>query len=71
MENLKAVLEAAGYSLADVLKTTVFLKRATDKEGCYKVYETYFRINPPARTTIEGAPCHEGLLVEIEAVAGK
>jgi len=71
LENLKAVVEAAGFSLSDVLKTTVFLKRASDFQGMVRIYETYFKSNPPARTTIEGAMMHPDLLVEIEAVAYK
>ncbi len=69
LENLKAVVEAAGLSLSDVLKTTVFLKRASDFQGMVRIYETYFNSNPPARTTIEGAMMHPEMLVEIEAVA--
>ena len=69
LENLKAVVETAGFSLSDVLKTTVFLKRASDFQGMVRIYETYFKSNPPARTTIEGAMMHPDLLVEIEAVA--
>jgi 2-iminobutanoate/2-iminopropanoate deaminase len=71
LENLKAVVEAAGFSLSDVLKTTVFLKRASDFQGMVKIYETYFKAEPPARTTIEGAMMHPDLLVEIEAIACK
>lgn len=70
LNNLKAVLTAAGSSLEQVLKTTVFLKSMNDFSSMNMVYEKFF--NPktaPARSTIEVARLPKDVLVEIEAVA--
>jgi 2-iminobutanoate/2-iminopropanoate deaminase len=69
LENLKAILEAAGASLGTVVKTTVFLKDMTDFAAMNAVYGTYFRDAPPARSTIEVARLPKDARVEIEAVA--
>jgi 2-iminobutanoate/2-iminopropanoate deaminase len=69
LENLKAILEAAGASLGTVVKTTVFLKDMTDFAAMNAVYGTYFRDVPPARSTIEVARLPKDARVEIEAVA--
>ncbi len=69
LENLKAVLEAAGSSLGQVLKTTVFLKDLNDFRKMNEVYARYFPDNPPARTTIEAARLPLDTLVEIDAIA--
>jgi 2-iminobutanoate/2-iminopropanoate deaminase len=69
IENLKLVLEAAGLSLSDVVKTTVFLK---DMNNFAKMNETYGRLfgpNPPARTTVEVARLPRDVGIEIEAIA--
>ena len=57
-ENLKAILDAAGSSLDQVVKTTVFLADMTEFGAMNEVYSRYFTSNPPARSTIEawGAP---------------
>jgi 2-iminobutanoate/2-iminopropanoate deaminase len=69
LENLKAVLEACGSSLAQVVKTTVFLKNMDDFSGMNDVYGRYFADNPPARATVEAARLPRGALVEIDCVA--
>jgi 2-iminobutanoate/2-iminopropanoate deaminase len=53
LENLKSLLIAADYSLSDVLKVIIFLKRTTDFEGMNRVYSEYFKTNPPARSTVQ------------------
>jgi 2-iminobutanoate/2-iminopropanoate deaminase len=68
MENLKAILEAAGSSLDRTLKTTVYLKDMDDFEAMGKVYSRYFPSHPPARATVEVARLHGGR-VEIELIA--
>jgi len=68
-KNLKAVLEAAGASLAGVVKTTVFLQDMNDFPEMNKVYEECFAGHKPARATIEVAKLPLGALVEIEAIA--
>jgi 2-iminobutanoate/2-iminopropanoate deaminase len=68
MENLKAILEAAGSSLDGTLKTTVYLKDMDDFEAMGKVYSRYFPSHPPARATVEVSRLHGGR-VEIELIA--
>lgn len=68
MQNIAAVLEAAGTTLERVVKTTVFLARVEDAAAMSAVYKQFFPGDPPARSTITvGLPL--GALVEIEAVA--
>ncbi|HPE15725.1 MAG TPA: RidA family protein [Oscillospiraceae bacterium] len=69
LENIKAILEAAGLSTADVVKTTVFLADMNDFGAVNAVYATYFPENPPARSCFQVAALPKGGLVEIEAVA--
>jgi len=69
LENLKAVLEAAGSSLDRVLKTTVFLKDMSEFTPMNEVYGRYFHVNPPARATVEAARLPRDARVEIECVA--
>jgi 2-iminobutanoate/2-iminopropanoate deaminase len=69
LENLKAVLEAAGSSLHKVLKTTLYLKSMHDFDAVNEVYETYFHIAPPARATVEVSRLPRDARVEIDAVA--
>lgn len=68
LDNLTAVIEAAGGTLATVLKTTVYLADMGDFAAMNGVYATYFGDQPPARTTIQVAALPFGALVEIEAV---
>jgi 2-iminobutanoate/2-iminopropanoate deaminase len=71
LENLKAVLESAGSSLKDVLKTTVFLADMDDFPEFNVIYAEYFdEISAPARSTIQVAALPLGALVEIELIAG-
>lgn len=69
LKNLQNVLEAAGSSLANVIKTTVFLKDMNDFAKMNAVYSEFFGENFPARTTVAVAGLPKGALVEIEAVA--
>ena len=69
IENLKAVLEAAGAGLASVLKTTVFLKEMGEFAAMNEVYARYFGSNPPARSTVEVARLPKDVRVEIETIA--
>ena len=71
-ENLKAILEAGGSSLGQVVKATVFLKDMNDFAAMNAVYASYFGDDSealPARTTVEVARLPRNLLVEIEVVA--
>jgi 2-iminobutanoate/2-iminopropanoate deaminase len=69
LRNLGAILEAAGSSLASIVKTTVFLQRLDDFAGMNEVYARHVGERPPARSTIEVAKLPSGALVEIEAIA--
>jgi 2-iminobutanoate/2-iminopropanoate deaminase len=69
LANLAAVLEAAGTSLAHVVKTTVFLANMDDFVAMNQVYAEAFSEKPPARSTVQVARLPLGALVEIEAVA--
>ena len=68
LENLKAVLEAAGSSLQKTVKTTVFLADRKDFAGLNKVYARYFPTDPPARSTVEARLMIDAK-VEIELIA--
>jgi 2-iminobutanoate/2-iminopropanoate deaminase len=72
MENLKAILEAAGSSLAQVVKSTVFLKDFNDFAAMNAVYGAYLApegVVAPARSTVEVSRLPKDVLVEIELVA--
>jgi 2-iminobutanoate/2-iminopropanoate deaminase len=72
LENLKAILEAGGTSLAQVIKTTVYLRDINDFTAMNAVYSSYFgqvRAVMPARTTVEVARLPKDVLVEIDLVA--
>jgi len=67
--NLRAILEAAGTSLDNLVKTTVFLQNLDDFAGMNEVYSKHVGERPPARSTVEVAKLPSGALVEIEAIA--
>jgi 2-iminobutanoate/2-iminopropanoate deaminase len=69
LENLLAVLEAAGSSLAQVVKTTVYLTDMDDFAAMNQVYAEFFPADPPARTTVQVARLPLGARLEIEAIA--
>ena len=69
MENIKAVVEAAGSNLHHVVKTTVFLKDMNDFAAMNEAYGKYFPAAPPARSTVQVARLPKDALVEIEVIA--
>ena len=69
LDNLKAVLEAAGSSMDQVVKTTVFLRDLNDFGAMNEIYGEYFKENPPARSTVQVVKLPRDAAVEIEAVA--
>ena len=69
LQNVRAVLEAAGSDLANVVKTTVFLQSMDEFALMNSVYGQYFGDVPPARSTVEVARLPRGARVEIEAIA--
>jgi 2-iminobutanoate/2-iminopropanoate deaminase len=69
LRNLRAVLDAAGLTLGDVVKTTIFLADMADFATVNAVYATYMPDPPPARSTVQVAALPKAGLVEIEAIA--
>ena len=69
LKNLSAVLEAAGSSLQQVVKTTVFLADMQDFTAMNEVYATFFGAEPPARSTVQAARLPRDARVEIDVVA--
>ena len=69
MQNLSAVLRGAGLTLADVVKTTVYLADMQDFASMNEIYGAAFAAAPPARTTIAAAGLPKSARVEIECVA--
>jgi 2-iminobutanoate/2-iminopropanoate deaminase len=69
LDNLKAILEAAGSSLDKVLRCNVYLKDINDFPAMNQVYATYFTAPAPARTTIQAGALPGGISVEIDCIA--
>jgi len=69
LQNLAAVLAAAGSGLDRVVKTTVFLKNMADFAAMNEVYGRYFKTAPPARSAVEAARLPKDVLVEIDVIA--
>ena len=71
LTNVKNILEAAGYALTDVVKTTVLLADIADFAAMNAVYGEFFKENCPARACFAVRDLPKGALVEIEAIANK
>ena len=71
MENLKAVVEAAGMTMADIVKTTVFLADINDFAAVNAINASYFTGDAPARSCVQVAQLPKAGLVEVEAIAVK
>ncbi|MCS6784830.1 MAG: Rid family detoxifying hydrolase [Candidatus Caldarchaeum sp.] len=71
IENAKAIIESAGYSLKDVVKATVYLAKPEDFAAMNEIYREYFPESPPARTTVAVHFPVKEVLVEIEFIAWK
>jgi len=69
LENIEAILEAAGSALVRAVKTTIFLTDLAEFAKVNEVYATYFPFEPPARSTVQVAALPKGAKVEIEVVA--
>ncbi|MEW5717827.1 MAG: RidA family protein [Chloroflexota bacterium] len=69
LQNLAAVLDAAGTSLSRVVKTTVFLLDMNEFQKMNAVYAEFFPANPPARSTVQAARLPKDARVEIEVIA--
>ncbi len=68
MNNLKAIIEQAGGTMQEVVKTTVFLKDMNEFGSMNEVYGEFFPSNPPARSTVEVARLPKDFKVEIDAI---
>ena len=71
IKNIQAVLEEAGYTLQDVVKTTVFLADMKDFAAINAIYANYFKENKPARSCVQAAALPKGGLFEMEVIAVK
>ena len=71
LNNLKAVLEAAGATMNDIVKTTIFLADLGDFETVNGVYAEYFQEPYPARSTVEVSRLPRGARLEIDAIASR
>ncbi|MGB0371237.1 MAG: RidA family protein [Opitutales bacterium] len=69
LDNLKAIVEASGASMSDVVKCNVFIQNLSDFATVNEIYARYFPENPPARATVEISGLAKNALVEIDAVA--
>ncbi|MCS7234322.1 MAG: RidA family protein [Synergistetes bacterium] len=70
LENIKAIVETAGGTMKDIIKTTCYLKDIKLFREFNEVYSTFFEEDPPARTTVEVSSLpREGALIEIDAIA--
>jgi 2-iminobutanoate/2-iminopropanoate deaminase len=69
MKNIKAILNAAGASLLDIVRTTIYLTKIEDFGDVNEAYSRFFDLNPPARTTIGVAALPAGAPIEIDVIA--
>lgn len=69
LENISAVLRAANLNFGHVVKTTIFLTSMGDFQTVNEIYGTYFKENPPARSTVAVSALPKGAKVEIEVIA--
>lgn len=71
LENLKAIVTAAGYTLSNVVKTTVYITNMGDFGKVNEIYGKYFTENCPARVCVEVSKLPKDVLVEIDVIASK
>ena len=71
LKNIGAILDAAGYTRTDVVKTTVFIRNMADFGRVNAIYAAFFGDHKPARSCVEVSALPKGGLVEIEAIASK
>ena len=71
MENIKNIVETAGYSMTDIVKCTCFLSDINNFKAMNEVYARYFKSDPPARAAFQVAALPLGALIEIDAIAMK
>lgn len=71
LDNLKAVVEAAGFRMSDIVSTTVFMADLNEFGRMNAIYATYFPTNPPARATVQAARLPRDVRIEIAAIAAR
>jgi 2-iminobutanoate/2-iminopropanoate deaminase len=71
MTNIVAILSEAGYTTADIIKTTIFLVNMSDFEQVNEIYSAYFKADFPARETVAVAGLPKNVNVEISVIASK
>lgn len=71
LDNIGAILDAAGYNFGHVVKTTCLLSSMSDFQAMNEVYASYFELDPPARVTYAVKELPLNVLVEIEMIAAK
>jgi 2-iminobutanoate/2-iminopropanoate deaminase len=71
LDNLRAVVEAAGFTMADIVSTTVFMADLNEFARMNAVYATYFPNRPPARATVQAARLPRDVKIEIAAIAAR
>ena len=69
MRNVKAIVEASGFSVSDLVKVTIYLKNASDFQKMNEIYKTFFSNSPPTRTTVQTGFVNPSMLIEIDAIA--
>src|SRR5207302_165585 len=69
MENIAAVLRAEGLNFGNIIKTTIFLANLSDFQAVNELYGSYFKLDPPARSTVQVAALPKNAPVEIEVIA--
>ena len=71
MENIKAIIDAAGLTMSHIVKTSIFLTNMSNFSKVNEVYDTYFKENPPARETIQVSALPKNVNIEISVIAIK
>jgi 2-iminobutanoate/2-iminopropanoate deaminase len=71
LENIKAILEAAGCGMSGVVKSVLYLKNMGDFASINEVYAVYFPYDPPARATVEVSRLPKDVLIEMDVIARK
>ncbi len=69
LENIRAIVDASGFAMPDIVRVSVFLKRRRDFKRMNEVYKTFFPENPPTRTTVVAGFVIPGMLLEMNAIA--
>jgi 2-iminobutanoate/2-iminopropanoate deaminase len=69
LENVKAIVEASGLKLQDVVRVSIYLSKSDDFQKMNEVYQTFFTRNPPTRTTLEAKLPIPNVLVAADAIA--